>query len=264
MNDSPYVAILRDIFEVRDVSGEEDARRALAVPELAPAFEALGFRSVGFYRMGSAPGYVHEVWRSPDSRAFLTLEHDQQKRPRAELRTLLHDGTIIDTSSTYSGRARLFARARLHHPEAAYVMEISGASPEGLWRRHAERVEAVVKARSSTIPPHDAMRMQLALASRSMVLSFIRGMQSRRLRWTVLIPATIAIVAAVILGGSVRYWLPAVAVAGVAFWYVGEVSTWAVARLLHIPPVPLATLLAAVDQSAEPVAALAEPERTPT
>jgi hypothetical protein len=248
MNGSPYVSILRDIFNVRDVSavGEERAR-ALAVPELASAFEAIGFESVGFYRMGKAPGYVHEVWRSPDSRAFLTLEHDNSKKPRAELRTLLHDGTIIDTSTTHSGLARLYRRSRIHHPESAYLMATSGASPEALWRKHSERLQAIVRERGSTIPPHDSLRTQFALTSRSMVVTFVRRLQGRRLEWTVLIPATVAIVAAVLMAGTPLHWLTAAAVAGVAFWYAGELSTWLSARLMSMPPVPLSTLLAAVD-----------------
>lgn len=266
MNDSPYVSILRDIFEVRDVSEDEAARqRALNVPELSPSFEELGFRSIGFYRMGGDPGYVHEVWRSPDSRAFLTVEHDQNKRPRAELRTLLHDGTIIDTSSSFSGLARLYRRSRVHHPESAYLMEIQPCVPEALWRRHLQRVEAIAREQGSTVPSHDSMRTQFALAARSMVVSFVRRMHGRRLQWTVLIPATLAIVAAVLIGGTTLYWLPAVAVAGVAFWYVGELSTWAVARVLHVPPVPLAALLSAVDEAAMPVPELSDnPGQTPT
>jgi hypothetical protein len=266
MSDSPYVSILRDIFEVRDVSGdEEQRRRAMNVPEVSPAFEALGFRSIGFYRMGSDPGYVHEVWRSPDNRAFLTVEHDQNKRPRAELRTLLHDGTIIDTSSHFSGLARLFRRSRIHHPESAYLMELGPLKPEALWKRHLERVEAIARQQGSTVPVHDSMRMQLALAARSMVISFVRRMHGRRLHWIVLIPATIAIVTAVLMGGTTLFWLPAVAVAGVAFWYVAEASTWAIARVLHVPSAPLAALLSAVDEASMPMPELADNSgQTPT
>jgi hypothetical protein len=63
----------------------------------------------------------------------------------------------------------------------------------------------------------------------------------------VLIPATAAIVAAVLMAGTPLHWLTAAAVAGVAFWYAGELSTWLSARLMSMPPVPLSTLLAAVD-----------------
>jgi hypothetical protein len=250
MSGSPYVSILRDIFEVHDVSTDAAERaRAKPVPELAVGFEALGFHSVGFYRMGEAPGYVHEVLRSPDSRAFLTLEYDLRQKPRAELRTLLHDGTIVETSSSYSGLARLFRRARLHHPESAYLLENSGASPEELWRKHCARVEAIIRERNSTIPLHDSMRLHFALSSRSMVVSFVRRIQGKSLEWTIFIPATVAIVAAVVLMGTPLHWLTVLAVASVAFWYTGEVSTWLAARLLRIPPVPLATLLAAVDEA---------------
>jgi hypothetical protein len=253
MTGSPYVSILRDVFEVFDVSADAAERaRATPVPELAPGFEALGFQSIGFYRMGTAPGYVHEVWRSPDSRAFLTLEYDLKKKPRAEIRTLLHNGTIVETSSGYTGLARLFRRARLHHPESAYLLENSGSGPEGLWRKHSARLEAIVRERGSTIPPHDSMRLHFALSSRSMVLSFVRRLQGRNLEWTIFIPATLAIVAAVVFTGSPLHWLTLLSVASVAFWYVGEVSTWVAARLLRIPPVPLATLLAAVDEAHTP------------
>ncbi len=248
MDTSPYVAILQDIFHVRDVSAVPQERaRVLCVPELAGDFEKLGFQSVGFYRMGRGEGYVYEVWRSPDSRAFLTLEHDQRKKPRAEIRTMLNDGTIIDTSSHHSGLARLYRRSRIHHPESAYLMETASGSPETLWRKHSERVEAIVKERGSSLPPHDSMRTQFALASRSMVVSFVRRMKSRSLEWTVLIPATLAIVAAVVLTGSPLHWLTGAAVALVALWYTGEYSTWLAARLLTIPPVPLIALQAAVD-----------------
>jgi len=219
------------------------------VPELSVPFEKLGFQSVGFYRMGSGAGYVHQVWRSPDSRAFLTLEHDQNHRPRAELRTLLHDGTIIDTSSNHSGLARMFRRSRIHHPESSYLMETSGGSSEALWRKHSERVESILRQRGSTVPPHDSMRMQFALASRSMVVTFVRRLHSRRLEWTVFIPATLAIVGAVVFAGTPLHWLTAVSVAGVALWYTGEFSTWLAARLMSVPPVPLASLLAAVDMA---------------
>jgi hypothetical protein len=253
MTGSPYVSILRDVFEVVDVSADAGERsRAKTVPELAPGFAALGFQSVGFYRMGSEPGSVHEVLRSPDSRAFLILEHDLQQRPRAELRTLLHDGTIVETSSGYSGLARLFRRARLHHPESAYLLETSGASPERLWRRHTARVEAIARERGSTIPPHDSMRVHFALSSRSLVVTFVRRLQGKNLEWTIFIPATLAIVAAVVFTGSPLHWLTVLAVASVAFWYIAEASTWMAARLLRIPPVPLATLLAAVDEAHTP------------
>lgn len=259
MDNAPYVSILRDVFEVRDVSALEGERaRANAVPELSAAFEKLGFQSVGFYRMGRAPGSVHEVWRSPDSRAFLTVEYDQNRKQRAELRTLLHDGTIIDTSSHHSGLARLYRRSRIHHPESSYLMETLRGSPADLWRKHSERVEAILRERGSSIPPHDSMRMQFALASRSMVVTFVRRLQGRRLEWTVLIPATLAIVGAVVFAGTPLHWLTAVAVAGVALWYIGEFSTWLAARLMTIPPVPLASLLAAVDTAASS----GPPERT--
>lgn len=250
MDNAPYVSILRDVFHVQDVSAVEGERaRAHAVPELSGAFEQLGFRSIGFYRMGSPPGYVHEVWRSPDSRAFLTLEHDKNNKPRAELRTMLHDGTIIDTSSSHSGLARLYRRARIHHPESSYLMETSSGSPEVLWRKHAERLESILRERGSIIPPHDSMRMQFALTSRSMLVTFVRRLQGRRLEWTVFIPATLAIVAAVVFAGTPIHWLTATAVVGVALWYIGEFSTWLAARLMSLPAVSLASLLAAVDMA---------------
>jgi hypothetical protein len=250
MTGSPYSSILRDVFEVLDVSEDEGERaRAKAVPELTPAFEKLGFQTQGFYRLGRPPGFVHEVWRSPDSRSFLVVEYDNSQKPRAELRTLLHDGTIIETSSRFSGLARLFRRARLHHPESAYLLENADVSPEELCRRHAARVEAIVRERHSTIPLHDSMRLHFALVARSMVLSFARRLQGKRLEWTILIPATLAIVAAVLLTGTPLHWLSVLAVAGVAFWYLSEMSTWLAARLLWIPPVPLATLLSAVDEA---------------
>ncbi|KFE62634.1 hypothetical protein [Hyalangium minutum] len=255
MSDSPYSTILRDIFHVVDVS-EDPAERARAkpVPELTPGFEALGFKTLGFYRLGRPPGHVYEVWRSPDSRAVLVVEYDLKKRPRAELRTLLHDGTIIETSSRFSGLSRLFRRARLHHPEAGYLLETHAATPEQLYRRHTERVEAIARERSSTIPSHDSMRLLFALVARSMVLTLNRYHHGKRLEWIIFIPATLAIIAAVVFAGTPLHWLTALAVAAVAFWYVSEMSSWLAARLLLIPPVPLATLLAAVDDVHTPPA----------
>ena len=249
MNSQPYAALIQDLYQ--DVSGDESARRqAKTVPELASAFEALGFRSVGFYRIGRRePANIFEVWCSPDSRALLTMEYDQKHQARAELRTLLHDGTIVDTSSQHSGRARLFCRSRVHHPESGYVMETSAAGPEALWRRHAERVEALARERQTSLPGHDSLRMHLALSARSYFLSAVRRMFGRRIEWMVLIPATLLIVLDVLVAHTPWYSLSAVAVAGVAFWYFGEVSTWAAARLMRIPRVPLAVLLSAVDEA---------------
>lgn len=84
------------------------------------------------------------------------------------------------------------------------------------------------------------------------MLSFTRRLQGKRLEWTLFIPATLAIVAGVVFNGTPLHWLTALAVASVAFWYIGELSTWLAARLLWIPPVPLATLLAAVDEARTP------------
>jgi hypothetical protein len=255
MTGSIYATILRDVFRLVDVT-EDTAEHARVKPvrELTPAFEALGFQCIGFYRLGRLPGHVHQVWRSPDSRSFLVLEHDQQQKPRAELRTLLHDGTILETSSRFNGLARLFRRARLHHPESAYLLETGDFSPEQLHRRHTERVEAIVRERSATVPPHDSVRLYFALASRSLVLSYARRQEGRRLEWTIFIPATLAIVAAVVFAGTPLHWLTALSVASVAFWYLAEASTWMAARLLRIPPAPLATLLAAVDDAHTPPA----------
>jgi hypothetical protein len=255
MHDSLYVSILRDSCAVRDVSEDEEERsKAIHAPEVSSAFESLGFCSIGLYRMGREPKqqHTHEVWRSPDSRAFLTVERDQNQKPRAELRTLLHDGTIVDTSSHFSGLARLFRRSRIHHPESAYFMELGPCVPEALWQRHVQRVEELARKRGSTVPVHDGMRMQLALCARSMAVSTVRRYHGQRLHWIVLIPATLAIVAAMLIGGATRYWLSAAAVSGVAFWYIGEVSTWASARLIYVPPASLATLLDSVDEAAQP------------
>jgi hypothetical protein len=255
MNDPFYASVLRD-YAVKDVSDNEEERsHALHVPEVSSAFEELGFRSIGFYGMGlGRPGsHVHEVWRSPDSRAFLTVERDKHQKPRAELRTLLHDSTIIDTSSHFSGLARLFRRSRMHHPESSYFMELGRCAPKALWQRHLQRVEEIARGQGSTVPVHDAMGMQLALCARSLAVSCVRMYHGQRLHWVVLIPATLAIVAGVLIGGATLYWLPAVAVAGVAFWYTGEVSTWASARLKYLPRESLATLLASVDEAAQPV-----------
>ena len=85
-----------------------------------------------------------------------------------------------------------------------------------------------------------------------MVVTFVRRMFGKRLEWTVFIPATIAIVVAVVFFGTPLHWLTLVAVAGVALWYTGEFSTWLAARLMSLPPVPLASLLAAVDRASSP------------
>jgi hypothetical protein len=251
MTDHPYAGLILELYQ--DVSDDARARKqAKAVPELSTAFEALGFRSVGFYRIGQRePANIFEVWRSPDSRALLTVEYDQNHRPRAELRSLLHDGTIVDTSSRHSGRARLFYRSRVHHPESGYLMETSSGTPEALWRRHSERVDSIARELQTSPPVHDSLRMHLALSGRSYFLSALRRMFGRRIEWMVLIPATLLIMLAVFIAHTPLHWLTAVAVAGVAFWYFGEVSTWAAARLMRVPRVPLAVLLSAVDEAEE-------------
>ena len=97
-------------------------------------------------------------------------------------------------------------------------------------------------------------RVLFALVSRSMVLTINRYHHGKSLEWTIFVPATLAIVAAVVFAGTPLHWLTLLAVAAVAFWYVSEMSTWLAARLLWIPPVPLATLLAAVDEAHTPSA----------
>jgi hypothetical protein len=74
-------------------------------------------------------------------------------------------------------------------------------------------------------------------------------MFGRRIEWMVLIPATLLIVLDFLVAHTPLHALSAIAVAGVAFWYFGEVSTWAAARLMRIPRAPLAVLLSAVDEA---------------
>ncbi len=205
-----------------DVTGNPDAEgRADQLPELREALLTLGFKRVGFLeaRSSDSParqaqmtlmfekdndaelvrrvlteGQVTEITASQDETAFAELERffDDQL---IELRTILEDGAIIETTTKPMGRPqrrdpikglrdifesallqrfmnwvrgdRVFLWATEHHPRAGYYLElVDNSSAERLWHRHRQRVAAIAESRGTSIPSQNSMRLYLAICER--------------------------------------------------------------------------------------------------
>lgn len=131
----------------------------------------LGFKRIGFVEQVSSAGrHVSELLVDPSRMSFVKPE-TLAGRPHASFRTLLEDGTLVDTRNTH--RYALLDHLPLlapyqHHPAAGYLLENQGAAePEALWARHAERVRQAIVSRRTRARPHNSMALCTATLNRT-------------------------------------------------------------------------------------------------
>ncbi len=154
-----------------DVTADVAAReRVDPVGEAADALRALGFEAVGLLEarnQADQPGQVVEVLRSADRSAFAVAQLFG-KRPHFELRTILRDGSIVETSSRPK---HAWSFPRRDHPAAGYRLAFlnEGASAADAWERHKARL-----GESSDAPPQDSMALYLKLCDRAWRIALVR------------------------------------------------------------------------------------------
>jgi hypothetical protein len=212
-----------DVSKREDVADEVSVSRSL----LSPLRER-GFNIAGFLEQRSGQQrYVTVALVDPDRICFARPE-DLFGRPHVSFKTLLEDGTIVDTRNTvrYALLDVLAIFSPYHHqPSAGYLTERLGrAPPETIWERHRERLREIVEARRTRVRPHDmavcthAMNRSWAVASRRTNLGIVVAMlvglalvmlselpSFSTLRWLLLwtaLPLSLAI------GGAVAAKLP--------------------------------------------------------
>jgi hypothetical protein len=139
-----------------------------------------------------AKGQVTEIMTSPGESAFAELELLFGNQ-MIELRTILEDGTIVETSTPLSRLPErndpvktirsLLEPAPLQKfldwvtgnpswtvgncPRAGYYLElIRATSPQDLWIRHRQRVEDIAQHSECRMPSQNTMRLYLAICKR--------------------------------------------------------------------------------------------------
>ncbi|MGC4114544.1 MAG: hypothetical protein QM765_08020 [Myxococcales bacterium] len=162
-----------------DVSSRKDVEdEASIVPEILEPLGELRFDLAGYMEQRTGDhGYVTMVLTDPEALCFTRPEW-LFGVPHASFKTMLEDGTIVDTRNT-ARRAFMDYVPLLspyqHHPAAGYLLENVGrAPPEEVWTRHRERVKELVAQRRTRVRPHD-MALCTAIMNRSWALVSARS-----------------------------------------------------------------------------------------
>ena len=162
-----------------DVSSDpEAAARLREIPELAGPFTALGFERIALVESVRASSLkrgkriVHELLASPDRRAFLLPERSPGGPPVAPLRSVLEDGTILETWGPIDDwRSWLAPLPPVSRTPVGFHVEVAPSwEASELWRTHAAALDALAARRGSGVPPHDAVSLYGPIANRAIDL----------------------------------------------------------------------------------------------
>ncbi len=133
------------MIEITDATGHDEAD-ILPTPSLDRQLQQLGFVRIGSLCAVPKDAGTEQtvaVWRSPDGGAFAVPEANPRgPEVLCYLRTLLADGTLVDTSDEPDSMSG-FCVGRTRKPirGARYDVEHHPAVPlDELWRRHRARV----------------------------------------------------------------------------------------------------------------------------
>ena len=157
----------RPTVEFLDATGDPGlVALADAVPALRAAYVTLGFRPLGFLAARSeSQAQVVEVLASPD-RSALAIPQLYAGRPFDVIRSILDDGTIVDTGA----HATAFppSEAWLNHPASGYVRtRLHAGTPAEVWARHGATVAEVCTRRQTMPALHDHVDVYVTLCRRS-------------------------------------------------------------------------------------------------
>lgn len=158
-----------------DVSADPESReRAQDTLGAADSLRAAGFETVGYVEDRiSERSLVHEVMRSPDSTA-LAMPEDHFGQPFVVLRTLLDDGTMVETGSRPRGHRRLVPHTRVMHRAAGVEVRLVGADADAVWPAHRRHVEDVRRKRGSPVGPHEDIALYSAMGERATKVMRVR------------------------------------------------------------------------------------------
>jgi hypothetical protein len=221
---------------IQDASHQPGAvDRAQEPPDIWPALMALGYTVVGQTESaGGALRLLNHVLRSPDGRAFAMPEQSPDgKKQLVYFRSMLHDGTILDTAGAPQVSPWLAIPPRLTQPVSGYrCQRFPGATPERLHQEHHATLSRLESERSSGVVTADCVGTYLVLSRRVWALARTRMFVSLAL--TVLAAA----VPVYLLWGDNDAFtdnpvLRAVAMTGLMVWVMAsdKVGTLAAARL---------------------------------
>jgi hypothetical protein len=152
----------------RDVSHDPRApERAEDTLGAAERLRQAGFTTAGWVedRLAGA-GRVYEVLASPD-RAALALPENLFGQPHVAFRTLLDDGTIVETAFARRGGIRLLPPPRVHHPWAGYELRRAPADVDRAFDAHRRHVEEVARRRGTAARPQDDLALYVAMGERT-------------------------------------------------------------------------------------------------
>lgn len=179
----------------------------------APLAEAL--LATGFVCLTDPPDRADPLlpagalFASADLRALLSLEAAPDGQPALHLRTILENGTLVETSerlpASFTPHSLLEAAmpstpACRSVPGARYTLRLAPGDPAALWALHRARVARAEQRFGSAVRPHDSALIDRCIAAR---LRQIRDSQERRVGafgQSVGVAAVVAAVLVLILG----------------------------------------------------------------
>jgi hypothetical protein len=158
----------------REAAADEQGRFDEVTPYTG-ALEALGFTRLCRVTVGSGKA-ISQVWVSREGDAFAEPEWMPGPAPHLSFRSVLPDGTILQTSTPRVGKVRLIPFwTRQHHPKAGYLLEERAGMPHELWARHRERVAEAARSRGGASALDASLAVFLDLANRTVKLARARA-----------------------------------------------------------------------------------------
>jgi hypothetical protein len=143
--------------------------------EILARLEAQGFERITLVRAwaGARESNVSTLLKSPDGAAFGESERKGSLR-ETWLRSMLQDGTIVETRLRRSGWMQvLMGPLRIHHPRAHYHLAQT-AEVEQLWPTHSALVERIALERRSSAVPCQDLQTYRDLTARALRVSMVQ------------------------------------------------------------------------------------------
>ena len=227
---------------------DKDASRARIRPAPKGTGEllALGYKLLGLLETASgAQEQVSEIYASPDGRTFAEPEGTGKGKELLYLRSILHDGTIVDTAGPPWLPAWLIPPPRRHAPAAGYHLQRMKGSTREKHDAHRALLSRVEAERRTTAAPADSVERMAELCHRSAAVSRVHNFV-----WVVMLVAVVAASALAVQAGALSElgrWRQLVGTVGplLGMGAVNAVSNLLGGSLARMKTVPLAELEAA-------------------
>lgn len=156
-------------MEYLDIADEAVARTRLTpAPGVTGDLVNLGFQFLGLLETSSgAQRKVSEIYASPDGRSFAEPEGAPGGKELLYFRSILRDGTVVDTAGPPWLPAWLIPPPRRPAPRAGYHLQRLRASTREKYEAHQALLSRVEADRASPVAPADSVPRMAVLSAQS-------------------------------------------------------------------------------------------------